>query len=61
MQITNGGGNVITLGTLTPFQNIQDGNNTLHFSAHLMGNADDIKTITAGEFSSVAGFTLSYE
>ncbi|MGC5906112.1 hypothetical protein VU602_18815 [Providencia stuartii] len=61
MQITNGGGNVITLATLTPFQNIQDGNNTLRFSAYLMGSGGDIKTITAGEISSVAGFTLSYE
>ncbi|EPL9571632.1 fimbrial protein [Providencia rettgeri] len=61
VQITNGSGNVITLGTPTPFQNIQDGNNTLRFSAYLMGNGGDIKTITAGEFSSVADFTLSYE
>ena len=61
IQITNGGGNVITLGTPIPFQNIQDGNNTLRFSAYLMGNGGDIKTITAGEFSSVADFTLSYE
>ncbi len=61
VQITNGSGNIITLGTPTPFQNIQDGNNTLRFSAYLMGNGGDIKTITAGEFSSVADFTLSYE
>ncbi|QZY66534.1 type 1 fimbrial protein (plasmid) [Providencia rettgeri] len=61
VQITNGSGNIITLGTPTPFQNVQDGNNTLRFSAYLMGNGGDIKTITAGEFSSVADFTLSYE
>ncbi|HEF8774672.1 fimbrial protein [Providencia manganoxydans] len=61
IQITNGGGNIITLGTPTPFQDIQDGNNTLRFSAYLMGNGGDIKTITAGEFSSIADFTLSYE
>lgn len=61
VQITNGSGNVITLGTPTPFQNIQGGNNTLQFSAYLKGNGGDIKTITAGEFSSVADFTLSYQ
>lgn len=61
IQITNGSGNVITLGKATPFQNIQNGNNTLRFSAYLMGNGGDITTITAGEFSSVADFTLSYQ
>lgn len=61
VQITNGSGNVVTLGTATPFQVIQDGNNTLRFSAYLMGNGGDITTITAGDFSSVADFTLSYE
>lgn len=61
VQITNGSGNVITLGKPTPFQNIQGGNNTLQFSAYLKGNGGDIKTITAGEFSSVADFTLSYQ
>ncbi|EJD6412096.1 type 1 fimbrial protein [Providencia rettgeri] len=61
VQITNGSGNVITLGKAVPFQQIQDGNNTLRFSAYLKGNGGDIKTITAGEFSSVADFTLSYE
>lgn len=61
IQITNGGGNVVTLGTPTPFQNIQTGDNTLRFSAYLKGNGGDISTITAGDFSSVADFTLSYE
>ncbi|WP_321158004.1 fimbrial protein [Providencia stuartii] len=61
VQITTGNGNVITLGTATPFQNIQEGNNTLRFSAYLMGNGGDISTITAGDFSSVADFTMSYE
>ncbi|MCW2256105.1 type 1 fimbria pilin [Providencia alcalifaciens] len=61
IQITNGSGNVIALGTATPFQNIQDGNNTLRFSAYLLGNGGDVTTITAGEFSSVADFTLTYE
>lgn len=61
VQITNGAGNVLTLGKATPFQNIQDGNNTLRFSAYLRGNGGDITTITPGDFSSVADFTLSYE
>lgn len=61
VQITNGSGNVLTLGVPTPFQNIQDGNNTLRFSAYLVGNGGDISTITPGDFSSVADFTLSYE
>lgn len=60
VQITNGSGNVLTLGTATPFQQIQNGNNTLRFSAYLVGNGGDLKTITVGEFSSVADFTLSY-
>ena len=61
VQITNGSGNVVTLGTAAPFQQIQNGNNTLNFAAYLKGNGGDIDTITAGDFSSVADFTLSYE
>lgn len=61
VQITNGGGEILTLGTPTPFQKIQDVNNTLLFSAYLKGNGGDISTITPGDFSSVADFTLSYE
>ncbi|MBE0153025.1 fimbrial protein [Serratia sp. PL7] len=60
VQITNGSGNVMTLGTPTDFQQIQNGNNTLRFSAYLVGNGGALSTITAGEFSSVADFTLSY-
>lgn len=60
VQITNGAGNVLTLGTATPFQQIQNGNNTLSFSAYLVGNGGKIETITVGEFSAVADFTLSY-
>jgi len=60
VQITNGSGTVMTLGTATPVQQIQDGNNTLRFSAYLMGNGGALDTITVGEFSSVADFTLNY-
>lgn len=61
VQITSGNGEVVTINTATPFQQIQDGSNTLQFSAYLKGNGGDVSTITAGEFSSVADFTLSYE
>ncbi|MGJ3356018.1 fimbrial protein [Providencia sp. Je.9.19] len=61
VQITNGSGNVVTFGTAAPFQQVQNGNNTLIFAAYLKGNGGDISTITAGDFSSVADFTLSYE
>jgi len=60
VQITNGSGNVMTLGTATPVQQILDGNNTLRFSAYLKGNGGKLDTITVGEFSSVADFTLTY-
>ncbi|EMN4127830.1 MULTISPECIES: fimbrial protein [Providencia] len=61
IQIANGSAGVITLGQPTPFQKIQNNNNTLQFSAYLVGNGGDIDTITVGEFSSVADFTLNYE
>ncbi|MDP1292919.1 MULTISPECIES: fimbrial protein [Klebsiella] len=60
VQITNGSGEVMTLGKPSPFQNIQNGSNTLRFSAYLVGNGGALDTITVGEFSSVADFTLSY-
>lgn len=61
VQITNGAGSVLTLGTATPFQQIQSGNNTLRFGAYLMGNGGAVSTITVGDFSSVADFTLAYQ
>ncbi|WP_024530408.1 fimbrial protein [Serratia fonticola] len=61
VQITNGSGVALTLGTATPFQELQDGTNTLRFSAYLIGNGKGVETITAGEFSSVADFTLTYQ
>lgn len=61
VQITNGAGEVITLGKASPFQLIQDGNNTLRFAAYLIGNPNKDIVVTAGEFSSVADFTLNYE
>ncbi|EML7933743.1 MULTISPECIES: fimbrial protein [Providencia] len=58
VQITNGAGEVITLGKASPLQLIQDGNNTLSFSAYLIGDGDKA---AVGEFSSVTDFTLNYE
>ncbi|WP_265494880.1 fimbrial protein [Providencia heimbachae] len=58
VQITNPAGQVVTLGTPSPFQAIQEGNNTLRFAAYLIGDGDKA---TTGEFSSVADFTLNYE
>lgn len=61
VQITNGGGNILTLGQPTPFQKIQHGDDTLLFSAYLIGNGGDVSTITSGDFSAVADFTLNYQ
>lgn len=69
IQITNGSGNVIALGTATSLQAIQNGNNTLRFSAYLMGNPTKTgegenaqnATVTSGEFTAVTDFTLSYQ
>ncbi len=58
--ITNGSGEVITLGTPSPAQKLQNGNNTLAFSAYLQGDGASA-TIVPGSFQSVADFTLSYQ
>ncbi|MEG5668226.1 fimbrial protein [Enterobacter roggenkampii] len=58
--ITNGYGQVVTLGSPTPAQTLQDGNNTLEFSAYLQGDGASA-TIVPGSFQSVADFTLSYQ
>ncbi|MBS0861597.1 fimbrial protein [Providencia rettgeri] len=61
VQITSGSGEVVTLGTPTAFQQLQNGSNTLLLSAYLMGNGGGVATITPGDFSAVADFTLAYE
>jgi len=58
--ITDGSGQVITLGSPTPAQKLQDGNNTLAFSAYLQGDGASA-TVVPGSFQSVADFTLSYQ
>ncbi|MGL4429836.1 MAG: fimbrial protein [Silvania sp.] len=57
--ITNGSGEVVKLGTATAPQTLQDGNNTLEFSAYLQGDGASA-TIVPGSFQSVADFTLAY-
>ena len=57
--MTDGSGKPITLGTATDAQVIQDGNNTLAFSAYVQ--ADTVSgPVTPGTFSSVTNFTLAY-
>lgn len=58
--ITNGSGSVIKLGEASPAQTLQDGDNTLAFSAYLQGDGASA-TIVPGSFQSVADFTLAYE
>lgn len=58
--ITNGAGDVIVLGQPSPAQTLQDGNNTLAFSAYLQGDGASA-TIVPGSFQSVTDFTLSYQ
>lgn len=55
--ITSGDGAQIALGEATKEQQLQDGNNTLNFSAYVQGDGADV---TEGEFQSVADFTLAY-
>ncbi|AYO66266.1 fimbrial protein [Klebsiella pneumoniae] len=56
--ITDGSGTPVKLGTASAAQIIGDGHNTLTFSAYLKGNG---ASVTAGQFSSTADFTLAYQ
>ncbi|MEN4700025.1 fimbrial protein [Pantoea agglomerans] len=56
--LTNGDGTKITLGKATKAQTIQNGNNTLSFSAYVQG---DGASVTPGEFNSITDFTLAYQ
>jgi type 1 fimbria pilin len=58
--ITNGSGEIIVLGTASPAQTLQNGNNTLAFSAYLQGDGATA-SIIPGSFQSVTDFTLAYE
>lgn len=52
------GSSVVKLGQATDVQTLQNGNNTLPFSAYVQG---DSATITEGDFQAVADFTLAYQ
>lgn len=58
--ITDGSGAVIKLGKATKDQELQNGNNTLSFSAYLQGDTASGTVITEGDFQAVADFTLAY-
>lgn len=68
--ITDGTGQLIKLGEASMGRGIQDGDNTMQFSAYLQGDADTKgegegapvpAVIVPGEFTSVADFTLAYQ
>ena len=58
--ITDGSGDVISLGQPTKTQTLQEGNNTLSFSAYLQGASASGTAIVPGDFQAVADFTLAY-
>ncbi|PKH26372.1 fimbria A protein [Enterobacterales bacterium CwR94] len=58
--LTDGTGKKTKLGEASAAQQLQNGNNTLSFSAYLQGGGKDA-VIVPGEFSSIADFTLAYE
>jgi type 1 fimbria pilin len=65
--LTDGNGQLITLTSPTSARTLQDGNNTMQFSAYLQGEVqgkeplDPKIVITPGEFTAVADFTLAYQ
>ncbi len=56
--LTDGAGNKIELAKPTKAQTLQNGDNTLSFAAYVQG---DGASVTPGEFTSVADFTLAYQ
>ncbi|CAI1889483.1 MULTISPECIES: fimbrial protein [Serratia] len=66
--ITDGSGAVVKLNQPSKPQGLQNGNNTISFSAYLVGNgsgkqprAGEDSNIVVGDFKSVANFTLAYQ
>lgn len=57
--LTNGDGKQIELGKASDGHMLQEGNNSLLFSAYLQG--DDGVTATTGDFTAIADFTLAYQ
>ncbi|TQI82268.1 type 1 fimbria pilin [Serratia fonticola] len=58
--ITDGAGKIIELTKPTSAQELQNGNNSLKFTAYLQGDGASA-TVTEGKFSTTANFTLAYE
>lgn len=58
--LTNGDGDQIKLGEASAARTLQNGNNTLLFSAYLQGDGAEA-VITPGDFTAVADFTLAYQ
>ncbi|WP_337039485.1 fimbrial protein [Serratia marcescens] len=57
--LTDGGGAQLTLGEPSAPLGLLEGDNKLVFSAYLQGNSAS-GSVTPGEFTSVANFTLAY-
>ncbi|CNC53578.1 putative mannose-resistant/Proteus-like fimbrial protein [Yersinia intermedia] len=58
--VIDGKGTLIELGKSTEAQKLQNGNNTLLFSAYLQGDGAS-GGVVPGDFKSVANFTLDYQ
>ncbi|WP_017349692.1 fimbrial protein [Pantoea sp. A4] len=58
--LKDGSGAKIKLGEKTTAQALQDGNNTLSYSAYLQGGGS-LAVIKPGNFQTVSNFTLSYQ
>lgn len=56
--LTDAAGKKIELAKPTKAQTLQNGDNTLNFAAYVQG---DGASVTPGEFTSVADFTLAYQ
>lgn len=56
--LTDGTGAEIELGKATPKQALQNGDNTLSFSAYVKG---DGASVVPGEFQGITDFTLAYQ
>lgn len=61
--LTDGKGKLIKLGEATDAQTIQNGNNTIEFSAYLQGDGTTAAPIdiVPGEFHSITNFSLTYQ
>ena len=55
--MTDGDSNTITLGEATTGQTITNGDNTLSYSAYIIGG----EAPTEGDFTGVTNWTLAYE